>query len=230
MAVGLALTAGSMFMQAQAQRKVEKKRRKVTEAEAERQREYQARADERLSQAMRGMGAEEQRRAMDEAAAERTAAIQEQATVQEGDVPTEYVPTAPGGPKYVQEEAAKTFSKRLKAGKEEAKRLGALGSWGQALQGAQTGLLRSGQDINRLSGFMRGSQAVLPAELAAANQAGQGLAQIGDVMGLAGSVLTRGAMTAPARRPIAGAGPAVRGGTLYTPGAQGFYTALPRPR
>jgi hypothetical protein len=68
--------------------------------------------------------------------------------------------------------------------------LGNLRSFGDLVGEIGRGQARDASQIGQIGGFKRGSSAVLPYELEAANGAGNGAKLFGDILGLAGSVTT----------------------------------------
>lgn len=73
---------------------------------------------------------------------------------------------------------------------EQGKRLGDLRSFGDLLGGIGRLQARDASQIGQIGGFKRGSSAVLPYELEAANSAGGGAKMFGDILGLGGGVLS----------------------------------------
>jgi hypothetical protein len=77
---------------------------------------------------------------------------------------------------------------------DNAERRAALGGFGSFLGDAGIGRGRDAGQMQTLSGFSRGSQSVLPMELQAALEKGQGWNMLGDLLSLASGVTTQGAL------------------------------------
>jgi len=71
---------------------------------------------------------------------------------------------------------------------QQGKALGNLRAFGDLLGGISREQAQDASLIGQIGGFKRGSSNVLPLELEAANQKGQGLNLLGDVLGLGGSL------------------------------------------
>lgn len=79
---------------------------------------------------------------------------------------------------------------------EQGKRLGDLRAFGDVLGGIGRLQARDASQIGQIGGFKRGSSAVLPYELEAANSAGGGAKVFGDLLGVAGSFATAKGLSA----------------------------------
>lgn len=88
------------------------------------------------------------------------------------------------------------------AADDNADRRAALGGFGAFLGGAGMGRNQDLGQMQTLQGFSRGSQSVLPMELQAALEKGQGWEMLGDLLSLGAGVTTQGAlMGAPGSTP-----------------------------
>lgn len=81
----------------------------------------------------------------------------------------------------------------------QAASLGELRSFGDLLGDTSRLQARDATQIGTIGGFKRGSSAVLPYELEAANSKGAGLKMLGDVLGGAGSLATSAGLTMGAK-------------------------------
>ena len=88
----------------------------------------------------------------------------------------------------VVQERAKQLGKAKAYGDQQDAALGNLRSFGDLLSGISLNQARDAGQIGLVGGFKKGSQAILPLELQAANSKGNGLKTLGDVLGGAGQV------------------------------------------
>lgn len=111
----------------------------------------------------------------------------------EEDRPSVDLPTAPpeSGNVVIGNRNAAAMDEAQAQTDERATNLAEFRSFGDLFGGLGRGQARDAAQIGTLQGFRRGSQGVLPLELEAANQKGQGLQLFADLMGL-GSAMTMG--------------------------------------
>lgn len=90
-------------------------------------------------------------------------------------------------PEVVKSEIARRMTEALDAGKQEARGIANLGAFGDWQTGVGRAMGENANELGKWASFARGSSNVLPMELHAANQEGQGWGLASDVMGVAGS-------------------------------------------
>lgn len=134
----------------------------VSEAERQRQKGYVANSEAAATKAQGGFTREKQEQSLANAAATRsaqaTSSISEQAPYEAG----------AGTPSIVNETMARAISDALSSGKDQTQKLAELSAYGDLNLGNKIALNRSGQEINEQQGFAKGSNALLPFELQAA--------------------------------------------------------------
>jgi hypothetical protein len=185
---GVAATAGSMVMNQVAQGKVTKARNGAMEAERIRQKGFDQETDA-LNLASRerysdfGEGMEAKATSLGDYFKD-----QNQAIPQEEGAPTETMPS--GSSNIVVQEQKKQNAKAKNFADQQGEALGDLRSFGDYLGGISREQSRDAGQIGTIGGFKRGSQAVLPYELEAANGKGDGLKLFGDLLAAGGSIAT----------------------------------------
>lgn len=188
--VALALTAAGTAASAAGARKAQKAQAGAREAERTRQKALQGEADVRAAENFNNTGKGATDSGMAKAEAERKAASD--AAVAEVRAPVEATGENLAGDstaaKLVANEnasqAARGLGYALQQGSAKAK-LASLGDVGfeNAIMNARTN-----QDLARIANFAKGSADVLPVELEAAAQKGQGLRTLGSLLSTAGTV------------------------------------------
>lgn len=113
---------------------------------------------------------------------------QNQAVPQQANTPTETIPTASSN--IVVQEQAKQSGKAKQYGDQQASALGNLRGFGDLLADKTRLQARDASQVGTIGGFMKGSNAVLPLELDAANNKGAGMRMFGDILGGLGSIGT----------------------------------------
>lgn len=183
---GAAMTGGSLLANMQANSAVAKKRDAAMAAETERQRGYnqQAAAINDTSQGRyKDFSANQGKKS--ENLGDYFAA---QSKALPTDAPTEAVPT--NSNVLVQNERAKQLDKAAAFGAQQNEALAKMRSFGDLLGGISREQATDAANLGTLGSFMRGSNAVLPLELEAANNAGNGWKTAGTVLGMGGSMAT----------------------------------------
>ena len=221
-ATGAALALGSTGASMYGQKQVADARNDAQMAELARQNRFQEGAskafDSSLAEFEDPAGATQ---------AKRNEREQEISSAVTGGAQENYNDGLPGStPDVVKTEIARRMTEALDAGKQEARgiaRLGAFGDW-QGDAGRVMG--ENANDLGKYVSFASGSSNVLPLELQAANQEGQGAMLASDVLGVAGNAagmygatggtysdIFGGGGTAPASM-AGGSGPLQRYGTV----------------
>lgn len=186
--VGAALTGASMVANNAAQNRVEKARKGAMTAERIRQnalqQEQNALAAQSTDRYQNFQGEQDQR------ASELGDFLksQNQGLPQDGgEVNSAVIPS--NGSNIVVAEQAKQNKKAKGYADQQAAALGELRAFGDLLGDKMTLQRRDGSMIDTLTGFRRNSmQGVLPAELEAANAKGDGLSNLGTLLGAAGNL------------------------------------------
>lgn len=187
---GIALTAGSTVANSMAASKVTQARNDALAAERVRQRGYDAEAAALNTQSQdryKDFGGQQEAKAQDlgdyfagQKIANQSAANEQAAGAA---MPTSASNLA------VQEEA-KQRAKASAFTDAQGQSLGQLRSFGDLLGGIGREQAQDASLIGQIGGFKKGSSAVTPYELEAANQKGNGLKLFGDVLNLGGSLAT----------------------------------------
>lgn len=159
-----------------------------------------------------------------------------------GDYFTTEVPTGPNAtaasvmPSATNDIVTREMNKKSGEAKrftdQQAGALAEMRSFGDLLGENSRAMARDGSEISQIGGFKRGSSNILPLEMEAAAQKGQGLRTFGDILGGVGGIALNAGLT---RGPGAGGGlfgsrvapatsmrPLARPATLY-PQATGVY-------
>jgi hypothetical protein len=183
-----AMTAGSMVVNQMAANKVEKAREGAMTAENLRQRRLDEEATA-LNNASRDRynGFEGQQDEKGKSLASFFDAQNEQRQVNplQG-APTETIPES--GNNVVLQEQRKQQDKVRAFSTQQAEALGNLRSFGDLLGDTSRLQARDAAQVGTIGGFKKGSQAVLPLELEAANNKGAGLRMFGDILGGVGQL------------------------------------------
>lgn len=187
---GAALSAGSMVANNAAENRIAKARKNATEAERIRQRGYESEAAA-LNDQSQGRYKNFQGKQAD-----KTAQLADYFTGQNQGLPTgseangapaEVMPTS-GANNIVTQEIAKQKGKAKAFGDQQGRALAAMRGFGDLLADNSRLQARDASQIGQIGGFMRGSSAVLPFELEAANAKGAGMQQFGSILGAAGQL------------------------------------------
>lgn len=187
---GIALTAGSTVANSIAQGQVARARNDALAAERIRQAGYDRETDALNTQSQdryQDFSGQQDQRGQElgdyfsgqsiESADANAAAAQEQSV-------------APTSSNITMREEAKQRGNAKAFTDEQGRRLGDLRSFGDLLGGIGREQARDASLIGQIGGFKRGSSAVLPYELEAANSAGGGAKMFGDILGLGGGLLS----------------------------------------
>jgi hypothetical protein len=194
-AIALAMTAAGSAAQAAGARRAAKAMSGAREAESIRQKGFQDQATQISEQSLSKSG-----RASTEAdmkAAEEARAADAAAATAEVRRPIEATGENLAGDqsanRLLSSEADMQAARNLGyAGQQGAAKAGLLSFNDVTFQNAINNM-RSGQDLNTISNFMRGSSGVLPVELEAASRRGDNLKTLGTMLSTAGSVVGMGA-------------------------------------
>lgn len=185
---GIAATGAGMVANSAAQSKVEKARKGAMEAERIRQKGF-----DQQTEAL-NLQARDRYSDFDDQMGEKAASLgdyfkdQNQAIPQEEGAPTETMPSASSN--IVVQETKKQQGKAKDFSDQQGEALGELRSFGDVLGGISLKQARDAGQIATIGGFKRGSQAVLPYELEAANSKGGGLRMFADLLTAGGSLAT----------------------------------------
>ena len=185
----------SVIARMQAEKALARERNAILEAEQRRQAAYQQQANAQIAQAMQRLTPAAMQQGQQAGADLRVQANEERARPAEEAIASgEYSGVSPDAPKVVKENAAREIAKSLQKGRDYSRTQSALGGFGDAQLGAQIGLNRTGQSLNQLSSFSRGSSGIVPLELEGAQGAGYpyrvahdifgGLSDIGQIYGI----------------------------------------------
>ncbi|MFI5411584.1 hypothetical protein [Kaistia sp. UC242_56] len=193
---GIALTAGSTVANSVAQGQVARARNDALAAERIRQNGYDRETDALNTQSQdryQNFSEQQDQRGQElgdyfagqqiEGANANTAAAQEQSV-------------APTSSNITMREEQKQRANATAFTDEQGRRLGDLRSFGDLLGGIGREQARDASQIGQIGSFKRGSSAVLPYELEAANSAGGGAKMFGDLLGLGGSFATAKGLSA----------------------------------
>ena len=188
---GVALTAGSVAANSYAQSQVTKARNEALSAERMRQARYDRETDVLNAQSReryKGFGGQQDQRGQDlgqyfqdQKAAESTANQQAAAELANSALPQSSSNLTVSN-EAAQRQKATAFTNA------QGEALGNLRSFGDLMGDIGRSQARDASLIGQISGFKQGSANVLPYELEAANQKGNGAKLFGDVLGMAGSV------------------------------------------
>ena len=160
------------------------KRAAMLQAERMRQAQYQAQMQAALSQSLQSAAPEGRQAGMDQAMAFRQqAAAGRPAPSTESIASGEFAGVSQNAPEVVKQAAARAILDALKKGKEYTQSQARMNAYGDANQGVGITMNQSANGINTASMLSRNSAGVLPTELAAANQSGQGWKMAHDVFG-----------------------------------------------
>lgn len=202
---GAAMTAASIAANMQANSAVSKKRDDVMNAELERQKGYRSEASALNDQSQgryQNFAGQQQEKAQSLGDY-----LSSQAKALPTDAPTEAAPDSSNT--LVKTETAKQLGKAKAFGAQQDNALANLRAFGDLLGGISREQAGDAAQLGSIGSFMKGSNAVLPLELEAANNAGSGWKTAGTVLGAGGSMLTSAG--------LAGAGPSW--GSLFGSGS-----------
>lgn len=192
---GVAMTAASIYANAKANEAIAKKRDEAMGAELERQKGYRSEAaavNDQSQARYQDFSGQQQQKA--QSIGDYLAA---QAKSLPADAPTEVAPDSANI--LVKTETAKQLGKAKAYGDQQDRALGNLRAFGDLLGGISREQAGDAAQLGTIGSFMKGSNAILPLELDAANSAGSGWKTAGTVLGAGGSLLTSAG--------IGGAGP-----------------------
>lgn len=167
----------SMLAQAKANSVVEKERERRMQQEAMRQGQLGDQADARLREEL----ANQTRPAVED---EKAQGVASREAKYEQALPSAEVAayqTTPTAPKEVKSEIARSMVAAIRRGRQQGKALAKLGGQGDANLAGAISMGRSGQELNSIGNTSRASSAILPHELNAANQKGEGWRTVGDL-------------------------------------------------
>lgn len=185
---GIALTAGSTVANTIASNQVQKARNNAMAAERTRQNAFEQEAqalNTKSQDRYQDFSGQEDQKAADLGkyfTDQHTAAGTDNAAV------TQDMTAPQSGSDIVVNEENKQRAKAQAYTDQQGKALGDLRSFGDLLGGIGRDQSRDAGQIGQIGGFMKGSSAVLPYELDAANSAGAGANLFGDLLGLGGTV------------------------------------------
>lgn len=187
------LMAGSTALNRKANKAVRKEQEGKATAERIRQQGFQKQAQGTFDNTMSKFQAPSQTQAIADTATQRDTALQD-TQAQPGD----YAPTNNNEPTVVKSDIAQRMADAVAQGKREVTARAKLGAYGQNQNQNAINLGRSGQDINQMADFSRGSAGVLPYEMNAAYSAGKKWSDIADMMRMTGQGLAWYSMMKPA--------------------------------
>jgi hypothetical protein len=228
----LALTAAGSAAQAAGARKAAKAMEGARIAESIRQKGFQSQADSINSESLSKSGRDMTDKGMAESAAARSAASD--AAVADVRRPVEATGSNLAGDQTANQvmategdlAAAKNLNYATQQGRAKANML----SFNDVTFQNAINNIRSGQQLNTVGNFMRGSSNVLPIELEAASRQGDSLKTLGTTLSTAGSVVGMGAGAGWWGSPAASAGgsvvsstPTVTGANIIQPTSSAFF-------
>jgi hypothetical protein len=189
---GAALTAGSVAANSAAASSVASARGKAMDAERQRQAGFRAQAsqiNDKSRQLYDGFGGQQDGRA--KALGDYYTGANGNAPAAAGAGSTAPTETMPGsGSALVVQEQAKQGGKAQAYSDQQGDALGNLRSFGDVMGTLGRASARNSQQVGQIGNFAQGSAGVLPYELEAANQKGNGMKMFGDLLKGAGSLAT----------------------------------------
>lgn len=193
MLAGLAAQAASTYANNRANKEIRRKQGEYRQAEDDRQNDYYKKANSTLTDTMSKFNRPAQDQALSSTAVQRDASIN--ATQAQ---PGDYTPVDSSAPAVVRSDIASRMADALAKGKGEIMARAKLGAYDGVQNTNAINLNRSGQDINKMADFSRGSIAVLPYEMNNALSAGRKWQNISDMMKMTGQGLGWYSMMQPA--------------------------------
>jgi hypothetical protein len=175
----IAMMIGAYLANEQAQQEVSDARNQRSLAETINQQKLGKEADARMRESL----AQQERPVVEQNQAADTA-IRQQKYDQQPTAASDAFIANPSAPKEVKSEIAARMVDAMRRGRQQSQALARLGGTSDAQFTGQTGLLRSGQDLNRIGGMSRASSAILPYELQDANRAGEGWRTVSDLFNI----------------------------------------------
>lgn len=180
----LVLTAAGTYEQARGQQMANKAMNEAQAAESARQKSLRNEADSLFKQSLGSQTAEEQTKRLADKASERDQAMVGNQSKEQ----VVNIPVQGGAPTVVADETAARVGQGNLAAQQEASAKAALAAFGDLQLGNALQNAHYGQQQSMLANFMNGSAAVLPTEMQAASQRGQGTKLFGDILTAAGMV------------------------------------------
>lgn len=193
---GIAGQIAGTALKARANRRVIDEQNARMAAYMQRQRALQAEAQAATAVPMQQMTAPNQ-----EAARAQIAAQQEQAYLPTNTAEAEYIPANPGKPAVVQSDLARQMTDAIRKGRENAKALAGVTSYGRQSIDNNIMLNRSGQDVGRTLDFAQGNSSILPYQMQGAQRAGRGLNMASDIANGIGQVGILASLTKQRAKP-----------------------------
>ena len=190
--LALALQAASTYANKRGNEAVRKKQDNIAQAEDVRQGSYYNKANSTLSDTMAKFVRPAQDTALADTSTQREASLN--ATQAQ---PGDYAPVSSDAPPVVHSDIAQRMADAVSQGKREVMSRAKLGAYGGVQNQNAINLGRSGQDINQMADFSRGSAGVLPYEMGNALTAGGKWKQLADLFRLGGSGLATYSMMQP---------------------------------
>jgi hypothetical protein len=182
--LALGLQAASTYANKRGNKAVRRKQEGIAQAEDVRQGAYYNKANSTLSDTMAKFVRPAQDAALTGATAQRDTVLQD-TQAQPGD----YTPTSSDAPEVVHSDLAQRMKDVLMRGRSEVRARAKLGAYGGVQNQNAINLGRSGQDINQMADFSRGSAGIVPYEMGNALSAGRKWGQLADLFRMGGSGL-----------------------------------------
>lgn len=183
-AIALALEAGSAVAKKQQHNKIENKQEEFGAAERVREAARQKQRDAALDTTLAGMQPAAQTQKLDQATEKRQESFAKTSDQGQG-LPGEYVSQS-SAPAEVRTETAARVADFLRKGKEETQRRAKLVAFGDTQFDNNVAIGRTGQQLDQLGDYTRGSQNALGTELGGALHAGDDWGLFSDILGAAG--------------------------------------------
>jgi hypothetical protein len=184
----LAAQGASTLLNARANSRIMDRQRELSGAERARQAAFREEAEGTLNETMGRFERDTQEGNIDRAAQRREGAISDVVSAPSGVGPGD-LPGSGDAPEVVRSTIARRMADAISRGRDEIKARARLGAFGENSFGNRIALGRSGQDINRMASFSRGSASVLPHELAGAHREGASMQRLADLFRLGGTGL-----------------------------------------
>jgi len=202
------------LMQSQANDRVAAQQRQAREAEAARQAALDQQRNAAVQQAAAKFTPQAQQQQQQDLAGRLTTFLSPEQRTNQG---ADYLPSNPGAPKEIQDSLANRLSDALTKGKDYAKNLAGVSSFGRLGFDNSVALNRLGENVGQLNSNSANSSAVLPYELQNAQRAGAGYRTAADIANGVGNMLFLNQLTSGARTPRAPTTPNLQVGNLGSP-------------
>lgn len=186
------------YMQNQAAKKVTSARNRALEADAAAQRGYQKEAADVNETTQQGFTAENQE-AQRSASEEKLKGILDGNSGSAGRI-ADYNQTSAQAPSVVQSEIARKVGQAVSAGQSGTSSLARLQSYGDSQFKNNLNLTDASRKLETINTNSRGSSAILPYRLDAANRAGTSLSQMGSLFGSLGDLAVAYRLTNPMKK------------------------------